>query len=380
MSTLILTEQQQLLKDSATSFASDHTDLNKLRNARSDAKNAQLDRALYAQIAELGWPAIAFPENLGGLGLGYAELGIVLEELGRGLISTPLISSVVLGGSAVQLTGSASQKSSLIPQVCAGTLLLSMAYQESARHEPYNIITSLEPSGDGYTLNGTKQLVLLGGSADQLVIVARSSGVVGERSGLTMLLVETNATGVHIKNNLLIDGTSSANIEFENVPVPAEAILGTVGTAADAYDAIMARGAIALSAEMVGGIQTTFDTTLEYLKVREQFGAKIGTFQGLKHRAARWFCEVELSKAITLEALRAIDDENPDLVKIASACKARTSDTFDLSGKEGVQMHGGIGVTDEHDIGLYMKKARVSEMLFGDATYHTDIFATAAGY
>lgn len=378
--TLILNEEQQLLKDSAKGFATDQTDLGKIRESRKTATTAYVDRAQYQQMVDLGWAAIPFPEELGGLGLGYAELGIVLEELGRGLIPSPLISTVVLGGSCIMLAGSEAQKSAIIPQICDGTRLLSLAYQESSRHDPYAVLTVLESKGDGFTLNGSKTLVMDGGSVDELIVLARSSGSAGDRNGLSLVLVDPNAAGVTIKNNLLIDGTRTANMTFNEVVVDADAIVGEIGAAANTFDQVMIRASVALSADMVGGIQTAFDMTLEYLKVREQFGAKIGTFQGLKHRAARWFCEVELSKSIVLEALRAIDEDNDKLIKLASACKARASNTYHLSGKEGIQMHGGIGVTDEHNIGLYMKRARVTELMFGDAAFHQAQFAAAGGY
>lgn len=377
---LILNEEQQQLQNSARSFVEDHLDLSSLRKARGNATSAQLDKDLYQEMVELGWSAITFPEELGGLGLGFAELGIVLEELGRGLLLTPLVSNVVLAGSVLELSGSDEQKNSIIPGICDGTKLLSLAYQESARHDPYQVATQLTEAASGYVLNGKKQLVLNAGSTDQLIVLARSAGGTQDRDGLSFVLIDTQSTGVIVKNNLLIDGSSVANVHFDNVSVDAGAFIGPAGGAADVLDAVLSRAAIALSAEMVGGMTTAFDMTLEYLKVREQFGAKIGSFQGLKHRAARWFCEVELSKSITLQALRSIDESADDLLKIASVCKARTSNTFHLSGNEGVQMHGGIGVTDEHDIGLYMKRARVCEMLLGDAIYHTSRYAGLSGY
>ena len=183
-----------------------------------------------------------------------------------------------------------------------------------------------------------------------------------------------------IANNLLLDSTPSANITFKGVRISPEDVLGEIGDASEVLDEVYARAAIALSADMLGGIQSAFDMTLEYLKVREQFGAKIGTFQGLKHRAGRWFCEVELSRAIVLKALRSVDSASSDLARVSNACKARCTATYQLSGKEGIQMHGGIGVTDEHDIGLYFKRARVTEILLGDASFHTDQFATASRY
>ena len=377
---LILNEEQILLKDSAVSFVADRKNLNDLRLRRKNANSAEIDTELWQQIVSLGWAAIPFGEAYGGLDLGYAELGIVLEELGRGLLDTPLISSVVLAGSTLDIAGSETQKSDLLPAICDGSKLFTLAYQETPRHDPYAVTTSLEQQGDKFTLNGAKRLVMDGGAADKIIVLARSSGASGDRAGLSLVLVDRGTPGVTIKNNLLIDGRRVANITFDNVGLDADSLVGDVGRAGETIDKVLTRAAIALSAEMVGGSQTAFDMTLEYLKVREQFGAKIGSFQGLKHRAARWFCELELCKSIVLAALRAIDDDDKDLTKLGNACKARASNTYQLSGKEGIQMHGGIGVTDEHDIGLYMKSARVTELMFGDATFHQDRFATNSGY
>jgi len=378
--TLILNEEQQLLKDSAKSFVDDKWQLNQLRQNRAAPKAGAIDTELWQQMVELGWAAIPFPEKFGGLGLGYAELGIVMEETGRKLLISPLLSSVVLSGSAIELAGNNAQKAEHLPKICEGSGLYAMAYQETSRHEPYNVHATLTKSDGGYQLSGHKQLVINGGSANHLVVVCRLSGNASDRDGLCMALVDSSAAGVSIANNLLLDSTPSANITFKNVNIAPEDILGEIGNTADVLDDVYARAAIALSADILGGIQSAFDMTLEYLKVREQFGAKIGTFQGLKHRAGRWFCEVELSRAITLKALRSIDSGSSDLSRISNACKARCTATYQLSGKEGIQMHGGIGVTDEHDIGLYFKRARVTEILLGDASFHTDQFATASGY
>ena len=378
--TLILNEEQQLLKDSARSFVDDRWQLNQLRQNRASPKTGAIDTELWQKMAELGWAAIPFPEEFGGLGLGYAELGIVMEETGRKLLISPLLSSVVLSGSAIELAGNNDQKAEHLPRICDGSGLYAMAYQETSRHEPENVHAALTKIDGGYQLSGHKQLVINGGSANHLVVVCRSSGDAGDRGGLSLVLVNSSAAGVSIANNLLLDSTPSANITLKDVQISSEDILGEIGNAAEVLDEVYARAAIALSADMLGGIQSAFDMTLEYLKVREQFGAKIGTFQGLKHRAGRWFCEVELSRAIVLKALRSIDSGSSNLARVSNACKARCTATYQLSGKEGIQMHGGIGVTDEHDIGLYFKRARVTEILLGDASFHTDQFATASSY
>ena len=377
---LLLNEEQSLLKDSAKAFVDENADLASIRTKRKEPKKAEIDLNKWKKIVDLGWTAIPFSEEYGGLGLGYAELGVVLEEIGRGLVDVPLFSNIVLAGGAIDLAGNEEQKRRLLPELISGTKFISFAYQEGARHTPNLITTKLSEESEGYTLNGKKQLVLDGGSANKLIVVCRSSGARTDREGLSIVAVDAKAQGVVVKNNLLLDGSRAANIEFQDVFVSKEDLIGALGQGADTLDQLYAQASVALSSEMLGSAQTAFEMTLEYLKTREQFGAKIGSFQGLKHRASRWFCEIELSKSIVLKALRAIDSNDPKKDKIAHACKARLSSSFHLSGIEGVQMHGGIGVTDEHDIGLFMKRARVTELLLGDEAFHREKFAALSGY
>lgn len=376
---LILNEEQIQLQDSAKALVADHWKVGELRKLRRETGRGYPE-ALWRQAAELGWLAIPFEERYGGLGLGLADLGVILEELGRGLVVLPILSSVVLGGGALRHGGTETQKNAWLPRVCDGSAVLTLAAQETDRHDPYAVETTATPSGDGFTLSGRKVFVPDGHAADAIVVVARTSGRSTDRDGLTLFLVESASTGVAVHRNLLLDSRVAANVSLQQVRVGADAIIGTRDRGADVLDVVLAEAAVALSADMLGTIQQTFTITLDYLKVREQFGAKIGSFQGLKHRAARWFCEQELSRSIVLQALRALDARADNAQLLASACKARVSDTARLSGREGVQMHGGIGVTDEHDIGLYMKRSRVSEMLFGDAAFHRNRFAELKGY
>lgn len=377
---LILTEEQELLRDSAASFVADKCSVNQLRDLRQQTDGAGFDRDLWHQVVELGWPAIPFAEEYGGLGLGYAELGIVFEELGKQLVVLPLLSSVVLGGGAIATGGTDDQKKKLLPGICQGTTLTTLAYQETSRHDPYHVETRAKKNGDTFVLSGRKVLVLDGCSADHVIVLARSRGKARDRDGLSMFLVPATTPGLVQKRNVLLDSRSASTIELEDVTVDASAVVGRLDQAADILDEVLANAAVTLSAEMLGGIQQSFDTTLEYLKTREQFGALIGSFQALKHRAARWFCEVELTRSIVLKALRALDDKSEKSRQLACAAKARASDTFFRSGKEGIQMHGGIGVTDEYDIGFYFKRARVTQMLFGDAGFHRNAFAETKGF
>ena len=379
-SPLIYSEDQELIRDTARELVQAKSPVKEMRRMR-DARDADgFSRALWKEAVELGWAGIPFGEELGGAGLGYAELGIVLEELGRTLAPTPILSTVVLAGSAIQLAGSAAQKESLLRGICDGSRILALAHQETPRFAPYATATRAEKIASGWRISGKKIFVLDGHVADTLVVVARTAGAPSDRDGLALFVVPATAKGVSIARTTIIDGRNAASVELAGVEVGADAALGAPGAAADVLDAVFDRSAAALASEMMGGIQEAFDRTLAYLKARDQFGVKIGTFQALKHRAADWFCEVELTRAIVLEALRAIDAGDKGAARLVSAAKARASDTFILSGEEGVQMHGGIGMTDEEDIGLFLKRARAAEQTLGDAGYHRDRFAKLAGY
>jgi alkylation response protein AidB-like acyl-CoA dehydrogenase len=381
---LVLSEEQQLLQDSARDFVADQFSIDSLRQLRDKRDDAGFalgfDKAAWKQMAELGWAGITIPEEHGGAELGLAELGVLLEELGRKLVVTPLVSTLVAGAGCLLEGGTAEQQAAILPGVCEGDLLLALALQETARHAPYAVSTTARADGDGFVLDGSKTLVLDGVAADQLIVVARTSGASGERSGLSLFLVDANAKGLTRTATFLMDSRTTADLTFDGVKVGKDALIGTLDAGADVLDPVIDRVATALSAEMMGGVQDAFERTIQFLKDREQFGVKIGTFQGLKHRAARWFCEVELSKSIVLKTLRAHDAGDTEVAKLSSVCKARLSDTFRYSGEEGIQMHGGVGVTDEEDIGFYMKRARVSELLFGDASFHRDRFASLQSF
>lgn len=377
---LVLTEEQELLKESAVDFLNDKSPVTHMRELRDTNDADGFSRALWKEMAELGWAGIVFPEEYGGAEMGYAELGILLEECGRRLSPYPLISTVVLGGGALMVGGSDEQKTKVLPGVCSGETLLAMAFQETPHFNPYAVETSAASDGSGYKINGKKVFVLDGHVADQLVVVARTAGESNDRDGLTLFLVPADQTGVSILRTKMVDSRNAAQITFEDVSVGANQVIGAVGAGADVLDKVLDRATAAISSELVGISNEVFERTIAYLKTREQFGVLIGTFQGLKHRAAEMFCEVELSKSVTLQALRAVDSGDPDTARIVSAAKARTSDTSGLVTREGVQMHGGIGMTDEEEIGLFLKRAKTAELSFGDSSYHRDRFATLTGF
>ncbi len=379
---MILNEEQTMLKDSAKDFCTNSAPIAQLRTLRDDDNADGFDRATWASMAELGWAAIPWAEEHGGLAFGYKGLGVVTEETGRTLAASPLFASVWVGGTLVNLAGSDAQKADLLPRVASGELLLALALEESHRHNPFNIATTAEAADGGYVLNGKKTFVLDGHVADQLIVVARTAGDGNSRDGISLFLVPRDADGVEVVRTKMADSRNAANVTLSGVKVEEGALIGDAGGAADTLDQALDIARIGLSAEMLGSLQECFERTVEYLKERNQFGVPIGSFQALKHRAANMFCEIELSKSCVLEALTALDEGRAaeEVAKLASLTKAKVGETFNLVSREGIQMHGGIGMTDEFDIGFFIKRAAVTEQTFGDVNYHRNRYGELEGY
>ena len=379
---MILNEEQTMLKDSAKDFCTTNAPIGQLRKLRDDANPDGFERGTWASMVELGWAAIPWDEEHGGLAFGYKGLGVVTEESGRTLTASPLYASVWVGGTLINVAGSDVQKAEMLPQLAAGEMLLALALEESHKHDPYGISTTATASGDGFILDGRKTFVLDGHVADKLIVVARTSAEVGSRQGLSLFMVDREAQGVAVTRTLMADSRNAANIALSNVQVGNDALLGALDGAADALDQALDIARIGLTAEMLGGIQECFERTVAYLKERKQFGVAIGSFQALKHRAADMFCEIELSKSCVLEALTALDEDRDreEVAKLASLAKAKVGETYNLVSREGIQMHGGIGMTDEFDIGFFIKRAAVAEQTFGDVNFHRNRYGELEGY
>ena len=380
---MILNEEQVMLRDSAKDFCTNNAPISQLRELRDNKSPEGFDKGTWGSMVELGWAGIPFPEEFGGLDFGYKGLGVVTQETGRTLAASPLIASVWTGGSLVNLAGNKEQKAEILPALAAGELLLALALEEGHRHNPYQIATTASPAGsDGYTLEGTKTFVLDGHVANKLLVVARTEGKAGDRDGLSLFLVDREAPGVNVERTIMADSRNAANVTLSAVSVPASALVGDAGKAADALDQSLDIARIGLAAEMLGGAEECFERTVAYLKEREQFGVPIGSFQALKHRAANMFCEIELSKSVVLEALTALDEKRDpnEIGKLASLAKYKVGETFHTVSREGIQMHGGIGMTDEFEIGFFIKRAAVAEITFGDQSYHRNRYGELEGY
>ena len=377
---LVLNEEQRLLQDTARDFLGSQAPVEALRKLRDDSDPLGYARDLWQQMAEMGWASIILPETYGGLEFGFLGLGVVLEETGRTLTASPLLASAVVGASAILLGCSEEQKQALLPSIASGELTLALALEESHHHRPTHIATTAQQQGDNFIVNGSKCFVLDGHSADKLIVVARTGGTERDSEGLTLLLVDRDSAGISCLRTIMADSRNAANIEFNNVTVPAANAIGAIDHGWTILEPVLDRGRVAISAEMMGYALEAFSRTVEYLKEREQFGALIGSFQALQHRAAHIQSEIELCRSVLLQALSTVDDAPEQLPLMASLAKAKLNELVKLVTNEAVQMHGGIGVTDELEIGFFLKRARVAMQVFGDIGFHKDRYATLCGY
>jgi alkylation response protein AidB-like acyl-CoA dehydrogenase len=377
---LVLTEEQSMLRDSARGLISDKAPVAHLRGLRDSKDATGFSRDLWKAFADMGFSGLLVPENFGGSGLGCVEAGVVMEEIGRTLMPSPFLSTAVLAASALSRGGSEAQKAAHLPKIADGSLLAALAVDEGAKHRPLQINLQAVRSGNGFKLNGAKALVVDGHTADLLIVAGRTGGAAGERSGLTLFLVDPKAKGVAIERTVMVDAHNAARIEFANVEVDADHVLGEVDQGGALLDGVLNIGRGAVASEMVGLSEEVFGRTVNYLKERKQFGKLIGEFQALQHRAAELYIDIEITRAAVLKALQTLDTDFEHAGAAVAVAKARAGTTATLAVQEGVQMHGGMGMTDQFDIGFFMKRARVCQELFGDSNYHADQLARMKSY
>jgi acyl-CoA dehydrogenase len=378
---LVLTEDQELIAKTATDFVAERSPIARVRELRDADDPMGFSRALWKEMAELGWVGIPFPEAYGGAGLGLAELSVVLEAIGRCLAPEPFLSTVLLGGQALLQAGSEELRAEWLPAIASGDRLLALAHQEAgSRYEVRRVTVQAEPDGAGWRLSGEKIQVLDGHVADALIVSARTSGEERDPDGVTLFLVSAGTPGLAVERQRRIDARNAALVRLDRVPVGREAVVGEPERGGDVLERVIDLATVGLCAEMLGSTCEAFERTLFYLRTREQFGVPIGSFQALKHRAARLFMEIELSRSAVMAVARAADQGSEELPKLVSLTKARCSDTFMRCANEAIQMHGGIGMTDEHDIGFFLKRARVAELTFGDSAWHRERWARLSGY
>ena len=377
---LVLNTEAQMVRDSAHEFFNEKSPILMLRKLRDSNDADGFSRPLWREMADLGWTGFLVPEAHGGSEFGMLGLGQVMDAAGRTLAATPLLSTALIAASALDIAGSETQKQTYFPGLVGGDSIFALALEEKPHHNPNHIETTAKREGDGWVLNGAKNFVLDGHVANYFIVVARTSGKSDDRAGITLFIVPATAMGLTVKRSNMIDSRNSARVTLANVKLGADAVLGRVDGGADPLEAVLDRARAGLAAEMLGSSSEAFERTVQYLKDRKQFGVPIGSFQALKHRAAHMFCEVEVTRSAVTAALAALDENANDASLLVSLAKAKASDTSYLTGNEGVQMHGGIGMTDEHEIGFFMKRARVAQATFGDAAFHRDRYAALTGY
>lgn len=385
---IVLNDTQDMLRDSALTFLRENAPISSLRAMRDSGDPIGFSRELWQRFAELGLAGVLVPEVYGGSGLGVVEAGVIMEAIGRTLAPSPFLSTAVLGASLLTHYGSDAQRDALLPAIASGRHLTALALDEAGKHRPFRLNTRATPHAGGYRIDGTKQLVVDGHVADTLIVAARTADAkAGQRDdaddaqGITLLLVPRTNPGVRIERVVLADATQAARIVFEGVQVPADAALGEVDGGGAMLERVLDIGRAVLSSELLGIADEAFARTLAYLKERRQFGKIIGEFQALQHRAAHLFTELELTRAIVLRCQQRLDESAPDGPEaLVSAAKAKAGETATLAVQEGVQMHGGIGMTDEFEIGFFMKRARTAQEWLGDANFHADRWARLRGY
>ena len=377
---LVLNEEQVMLRDAARDFLAGRAPVSHLRQLRDSGSAVGFSRELWAEMAELGWPAILVPEASDGLAYGYAGLGLVLEETGRTLTPCPLLGTALTAVTAFNFAGSEAQCSAALPGIASGERIVSLACDEpgqhTPRHDPRHAATTATATADGFRLDGRKTAVIDGQAADTFVVSAATG------DGLSLFLVPADAGGVTVERCAVLDTHAAAEVIFHDVALPPDALLGERNHGGDLLDRVLDAARIGASAELLGLAQEAFERTVDYLKERKQFGVPIGSFQALQHRAAKLHAEIEMCKSVVLKALQALDDgaDAQYVAELASLAKAKVSTTAHLAATEAIQMHGGIGMTDDFDIGFFLKRCRILETLYGDRYFHLDRYAGLRGY
>ena len=373
---LYLNDEQTMLRDTARDFVAEQAPVSHMRKLRDANDAAGFSRDLWKSFAEMGFTGILIGEDQGGLGLGHVDAGIVLEEIGRNLSPSPFLATAV---AAVEALKGSAQAGRWFPGILTGDTVAALAIDEGAKHRD-SIAMKAERSGNGFRLSGKKQFVTHGHVADLIIVAARTAGAADEANGITLFAVDKDAAGLTAEAERLTDSSIAARLEFDGVEVDADAVIGEVDAGREPLDRLLRAGRTGASAELLGVGGGAMDMTVSYLKERKQFGVTIGSFQALQHRAAHLYSEMEVARAAVLKAQQLLDAGDAGADAAVSVAKAMTALATTLSVQEGVQMHGGIGMTDEYDIGFYMKRARVLAEMFGDANFHADRLARAAGY
>ena len=376
---LVLSDDEQMMRDTADGFFRDKAPVAQLRNLRDSDDPNGFSRELWAEMGEMGFAGVLVPEEHGGVEMGFVTAGLVAEAMGANLSASPFLSTSVLAATALR-SGSDAQKEEWLPKVAQAQAILAFALDEGPKHNPERITTRAAQDGNGFVLNGEKAMVVDGHVADALIVAARTSGGDADTDGVSLFIVPRDADGLEVERTHMVDSRNAARVHLNDVRVSGDALLGPLDGGRETLDRVLAAGRAVVAAELLGAGQAAFDTTVAYIKQRKQFGTEIGSFQALQHRASHLYSEVEIARSAVLAALTALDEGVEHAHTYAAMAKAKLGQVAKLAGLEGIQMHGGVGMTDEYDIGLYLKRIRVLQELLGDANFQADRLARGRGY
>ena len=377
---MLLTDEQNMLRDAARGFLQASAPIDQLRRLRDEVSSDGYDRDTWKSMAEMGWSGVLIPEDHGGVAMGHVAAGVIAEEMGRTLTASPFLSTAVMGAIAVAGYGSASQREQWLSKIADGTTNVAVAVDEDRSHSPGLVTTSAQASDRGFRISGGKSFVADGHVADLILVSARSSGGVRDENGISLFLVPRDCAGLTIERQMMVDSRNSATVQFDGVEVDFDALVGEAGAGYAALEHVLDAGRACLAAEMLGSAQECLAQTIDYLSTRRQFDRTIGSFQALQHRAAHLFTEIEIGRSAVMRALQALDAASKDRQLIVSVAKSKVGRVAQLAAQEAIQMHGGIGMTDEFNIGFFLKRVRVAEALYGDANFHADKFARMRNY
>lgn len=371
---LVLNDDEKMLRETAEGYFTDKAPVKSLRDLRDSKDETGFDRDLWREMGEMGFAGVLVPEDHGGVAMGYQAAGLIAEQMGRNLTASPFFSTSVLAATALNIGGNEAQKAKYLSKIATAETVIALALDEGVKHNPDQIETKAEPSGNGFKLNGSKAMVIDGHMADSLIVAAQTE------NGITLFMVDAKSKGLDIERTIMVDSHNAARITLDDVEVDGDDVLGEVDKGMEILGHVLNAGRAILSAELLGAGSQAFQSTVDYIKERKQFGKIIGEFQALQHRASHMYSEMEVARSAVLASLTGLDqgDENAELY--CAMTKAKLGQVAKLAGLEGVQMHGGVGMTDEYDIGLFLKRIRVLQELFGDGNYHADKIAKAKGY
>lgn len=377
---LVLNEDEYLLRDAAEGFFADKAPIKELRNLRDNRDEIGFSQALWKEMAEMGFTGVLVEEEYGGVDMGFMASGIIAEQMGRNLSASPFLSTAILAATAIREGGSDDQKSNWLPKIASGDAIIALALDERAKHNPDNITTTAEKFGNGFKLNGSKAMVVDGHVADAFIVAAKTGSQEDGTEVTSLFLVDPNANGISTERTIMLDSRNSARVDFNEVEISGDALIGNIDDGEHILRKVLNAGRAAVSAELLGAGSQAFESTVAYIKERKQFGKIIGEFQALQHRASHLYSEIENARSAVMAALTALDKKDDNSEDICAMTKAKLGSVAKLASQEGVQMHGGVGMTDEYDIGLFMKRIRVLQELFGDASYHMNKVALSNEY